>query len=74
MVSLRVGQTTFLVSATASLPKAKKRCPGSVNQATAAPAATPASTDEHAQDQRLLAEQVETRDAGGHAAATPART
>src|SRR5205085_9699390 len=44
IVSLRVGQTTFLTSATDSPANTANWRPGSLNQATAAPAAMPAMT------------------------------
>ena len=44
IVSFRVGQTTFFVSATDSRPNAKKRFPGSDVAAMPAPTIRPAST------------------------------
>src|SRR5436190_12127307 len=44
IVSLRLGQTTFFTSATDSAANTANCRPGSLNQATAAPAATPATT------------------------------
>jgi len=44
IVSLRVGQTTFLTSVTASPANTPNCRPGSLNQATTAPAAMPAIT------------------------------
>src|SRR6185295_9884175 len=44
IVSLRVGQTTFFTSATDSAANTPNCRPGSLNQATAAPATIPATT------------------------------